>query len=122
MSSDRSVTWRERYPEDEVTCVRCLRAWEVEDLDRLLWCPDCRRAARARAGWWGWLAGVVIAGLLALWIRLWIRPSDLIIGGWIATVVAAFWIGGRVSRELFYGVMRFRNRKAAEARPPEISG
>lgn len=120
MTRQEPAIWRERYPE-EVTCIRCLRVWEVEDLDRLLWCPECREAARARAGRMGWLTGAVVAGLLAIWIWIWIRPSNLIMGGWIATVVAALWIGARVCRELFYGIMRFRNRKAVEARPPEVA-
>jgi hypothetical protein len=60
----------------------------------------------------------VIAVLLALWIWMYIQPSDLVIGGWIATVVAALWAGSRVSREIAYGAMRFSNRKAAEAVPP----
>ena len=41
------------------------------------------------------------------------KPSDLVIGGWIATGVAAVWIGGKVAREVAYGVMRFRNRRWA---------
>ena len=55
---------------------------------------------------------------LALWIWLYIQPSDLVIGGWIATVVAALWIGSKVGREIAYGVIRFANHKAAEAVPP----
>lgn len=117
----RTMSWRERYPE-QVTCVRCLRVWEVEDLDRLLWCPECREAARRRAGWWGWLLGTVVAGGLATWIWLWVRPSDLILGGWIATVAGAWWLSARAGREICYGVTRFRNRRAAEARPPELDG
>jgi hypothetical protein len=62
--------------------------------------------------------GFLLAVLLALWIWLYIQPSDLVIGGWIATIVAAFWIGARVAREIAYGVMRFTNQKAAEAVPP----
>jgi hypothetical protein len=90
-------------------------------MDRLLWCEECREAARERAGKWGWGAGIVLATLLALWIRFYIQPSDLVIGGWIATVVAALWVGARVSREIAYGVMRFQNSKAAEAVPPTRS-
>ncbi len=89
-------------------------------MDRLLWCASCREAARRRAGLWGWGFGVVFAVALALWIWLYIQPSDVIIGGWIATVVAGLWIGGRVAREIAYGVMRYNNRKAAEATPPTI--
>ena len=32
------------------------------------------------------------------------------IGGWIATVIAAYWIGGKLAREIFYGIER-ANRK-----------
>ena len=46
----------------------------------------------------------------------------VIIGGWIATVVAALWIGSRVGKEIAYGVLRFTNRKAVEAVPPKPEG
>ena len=87
-------------------------------MDRLLWCESCREAARQRAAWWGWGLGAALAGILAAWIWLVIQPSDLILPGWVATVVAAFWIGGRVIREVVYGVYRFNNRKATDAVPP----
>jgi hypothetical protein len=91
-------------------------------MDRLLWCESCREAARRQAGVWGWGGGFLLAVGLALWIWLYIQPSDLVIGGWIATVVAALWIGSRVAREVAYGVLRFTNRKAAEAVPPGPGG
>lgn len=114
---ERGSAWRSRFP-DTTTCVRCLQQKELEDLDRLLWCRECREKARERAAFWGWVVGGIFAALLALWIWFYIQPSSLIIGGWIATVVAAFWISGRAAREVAYGVMRYRNRKAADAFPP----
>jgi hypothetical protein len=88
-----------------------------------MWCEPCREAAKRRAGLWGWGAGTMLGAALALWIWTVIQPSDLVIGGWIATVVAAFWIGGKVAREIAYGVIRFTNRRAVEAVPPaEVSG
>jgi hypothetical protein len=118
---ERNLAWRSRYP-DRATCVRCLEEKELDGMDRLLWCEECRRAARQRAGRWGWAAGGILALGLALWIWLFIRPSDLVIGGWIATVVAALLIGSRVAREIAYGVMRFNNRNAVEAVPPGSEG
>lgn len=109
--------WRERYP-DEVTCVRCLEVRDKAELDRLLWCEACRRRARARAVRWGWMAGALAAAGLAVWIWLVVEPSDLVVGGWIATVVAALWIGSKVAREIAYGMERLRNRRAVEAAPP----
>jgi len=116
---DQSSQWRSRFPE-RVTCVRCLQEKDILEMDRLLWCQECRDAARKRAVRWGWGAGAVLATLLALWIWMVIHPSRLVIGGWIATVVAAFWVGGRIGREVAYGVMRYRNTKAVEAVPPSL--
>lgn len=119
-SGERRVSWRDRYP-DEVTCVRCLQVHPRDDLDRLLWCKACRERARRRAVRRGWIGGLVIAALLAAWIWLVVQPSpDLVLGGWIATVVAALWIGAKVVREIDYGVQRFQNRRAVEAVPPEL--
>ena len=114
---DKDSAWRSRFP-DRTTCVRCLQEKDLDGMDRLLWCEECREAAAQRAGLWGWAAGAVFAAVVALWIWFYIQPSDLIIGGWIATVVAALWIGARVAREIAYGAMRYNNRKAAEAVPP----
>ena len=113
-------TWRDRYPEGYVTCVRCLEVKDVMELDRLLWCLACRVRARERAAWYGWIGGFAFALVLAAYVWITIRPSDLIVGAWIATFAAAVWIGSKVSRELVYGAMRYRNARAVEARPPEL--
>lgn len=118
MTRDPGI-WRERYPE-EVTCIRCLQVKDVMELDRLLWCQRCRALARNRAAWWGWLLGMAFAGCVAAYIWLVIRPTDLVIGGWIGTVVAAAWVGSKVGREIVYGAMRFRNRRAVDAVPPTL--
>ena len=85
------------------------------DLDRLLWCERCRLNSRNAAGWWGWGIGLVFGAVVAGYIFLIIRPSDFVIGGWIATVVAATWIGSKVGREIAYGVLRARRGGDGEA-------
>ena len=114
-------TWRDRYPA-EITCVRCLEVKDQMDLDRLLWCDNCRARARNRAGWWGWLGGGLFGAGVALYVWAFIGPTDLVIGGWIGTVVAAVWIGAKVAREIVYGAMRFRNAHAVDAMPPDAAG
>ena len=116
-----SPTWRDRYP-DEVTCVRCLDVHDQMYLDRMLWCDRCRARARNRASWWGWLGGFLFGGGVALYVWIAIQPTDLVIGGWVGTVVAAIWIGQKVAREIVYGAMRFRNARAVEAVPPATAG
>lgn len=117
MTEERKVSWRDRYPA-EVTCIRCLDVFDQMLLDRLLWCESCRARARNRATWWGWAGGFAFGAVVAAYVWLVIRPSDLVIGGWIATLVAAVWIGAKVAREFVYGAMRFRNARAVEAVPP----
>jgi len=121
MAKERRVSWRDRFP-DEVTCVRCLESRDQAELDRLLWCVQCRALASNRAAWLGWLGGLLFGGGVALYVWLVIRPTDLVIGGWIATLVAAVWIGSKVARELVYGIMRFRNAHAVDATPPDAAG
>jgi hypothetical protein len=112
------VSWRDRFPED-VTCVRCLEVKSVQELDRLLWCEDCQAQARRRATIRGWMAGAALSLVLAAYIWFGIQPDlSLIPEFWIATLVVALYLGSRVAREFFYGYDRFRNRRAAEARPP----
>jgi len=114
---EQDSAWKSRFP-DTTTCVRCLEEKDVEEMDRLLWCESCRDMARTRAGVWGWGFGAILATVLAGWIWIVIKPSDVIIGGWIGTVLAALYLGSRLGKETAYGVLRFGNRKAVEAVPP----
>jgi hypothetical protein len=112
------LNWRDRHGES-ATCVRCLEVRDISELDRLFWCDDCRTRALTRAARWGWGAGTLVAGLLGGWIFLVLQPSrELILGGWIAIVVAAFYLAARIVREVVYGSLRFANRRAVEAVPP----
>ncbi len=108
---------------DELVCAHCLEKNDRPDLDRLLWCQGCRVAARATAGKWGWVAGIVVAVLLSGWIWLVVQPT-LLIEAWIGTVVASLWLGAKAAREVIYGAVRLQNAPAVEAasaseHPPE---
>ena len=117
MKSPEKVSWRDRYP-DEVTCVRCLEVYDQGRLDRMLWCDLCRFRARERAALYGWLGGVAFGLSCAAYVWIAIRPTDLIVGAWAATLATAVWIGQKVTREFIYGAIRFKNSRAAEAVPP----
>lgn len=105
-------------PEEVETCIRCLEEKDATDVDRRHWCRECRAAARERAKSEGWKAGAVFAAFLALWIWVFVRPGTLILSAWIAAVVAAFWLVAKIAREVHFGVARYRNEPAVEARPP----
>lgn len=99
----------ERRGED-LACSRCKRPFDAPELDRMLWCGRCVEQVQEQAVRAGWILGSILAGALAVWIWTVKQPSDLVIGGWIATVVAAFYFGARVARETVFGVLRFKDR------------
>ncbi len=96
---------------DEIQCSRCGELRDRGDVDRLLWCVACRARARLVAARRARVAATVLATIVAGYIWGVIRPTDVVIGGWIATVVAAYWIGGRLAREIFYGIERSTRRR-----------
>ncbi|MDE0073548.1 MAG: hypothetical protein OXU32_06160 [Gammaproteobacteria bacterium] len=95
---------------DEIQCSRCGELRDRSDVDRLLWCVGCRARARLIATRRARIAATGLAVIVAGYIWGIIRPTDVVIGGWIATVIAAYWIGGKLAREIFYGIER-SNRK-----------
>ena len=103
----------------EATCLLCLQTKPRQDLDRLLWCDACIADKKARALSRSWYIGLVVAVVLALWIWLYIQPSNLVIGGWIGTVVGAFYVSARVVREVLYAVARARGGPAEVSAEPE---
>jgi len=94
----------------DLYCVRCGESRAAAELDRNLWCEPCLDRARRQSQRVGWTVGSALGLVLAAWIWLVQRPSDLVIGGWIATVVAAVYLGSRVGREVAFGVLRFKYR------------
>ncbi len=111
---------RKDFDSLEATCLLCLQTKPRQDLDRLLWCDACIADTRARAVSKSWYAGLAVAVVLTLWIWLYIQPSDLVIGGWIGTVVGAFYVSARIVREVLYAMARIRGEAAnLEAMPKE---
>ena len=104
----------------DATCVLCRQTKPRQDLDRVLWCDACVADAQAFAGSRSWYVGFVVAVALALWIWLSVQPSRLVIGGWVGTVAAAFYMSARIAREVLYGFARMRGRATKlEATPTE---
>jgi hypothetical protein len=113
-----SKEFRLAGPEDGLPCTNCGVVRSRADLDRLLWCGGCIQAGRDRALWLGWGIGVGVALVAALWIWIFASPTDLVWGGWAASIVALLWLGARFGREIVYGVYRARGGpKAPDALP-----
>jgi hypothetical protein len=105
--------------EEGVPCLRCLVPTPAAELDRLLWCPACVARNRGRATRIGWASGATLVVVLALYIGVVVQPDlTLIPAGWALTLAVAFYLGGKVARELSFGIIRLRNTPEADALPP----
>lgn len=100
---------------DYLECRRCLSPGDAQDLDRMLWCSKCRAASRRSAGRWGRVVGLATGLGLALWAALYVGPSDRFLIFWLAAIVISYRLVARLGQELFYGVMRIRNRPGVAA-------
>ena len=81
----------------------------------MFWCGDCRRRARERAGWWGWVGGLGVGAVLALYIWLAIEPSAGFLGAWFGIVAMGVWLGSKVCREIAFGIIRYSTRPAGDS-------
>lgn len=95
--------------DDTLRCRRCRRVRTTDELDRTLWCDDCRLAERRRAAWIGRAAAFVGAVALSLWIAIQIQPSDQFLVLWALVIIVAFYLFSRLGQELVYGVIRVRD-------------
>lgn len=99
--------WKERLGES-MDCARCGESRDSTELDRMLWCEACVEDGRRRARTVGTGVGLATAAVVGLWVWLAVEPSSLIPGAWLASLVAAGWLGSKLAREIAWGVIRAR--------------
>lgn len=97
--------WNDRLGED-VVCSICGETRDSTQVDRTLWCDDCKAATRVRALRLGAITGALVAVLLSIYVWRVIQPTDLVLGGWAACMVAAGWITSKITTEVAFGVFR----------------
>jgi hypothetical protein len=105
------------HPDDALRCRRCDQERTTDQLDRMLWCDDCLRAERRRAGWWGRALGFAAAIALSFWIAIAIQPSPQFRILWALVVIVLFYLMSRLGQELMFGIFRVRNTSLVRADP-----
>lgn len=108
--------------DDKARCRRCRRPTPGDDLDRILWCPDCVTAERKRGARWGRGLAFAAATLLGVWIAIAIRPGGQFRYLYGLVVAVAFVLGARLGTELVFGIARVWNRPGAREAAVEDDG
>jgi hypothetical protein len=104
--------------DDTLRCRRCHRIRTADELDRMMWCEDCRLADRRRGAWVGRIIAFCAGIALSFWIAIRVEPSRDFLVIWALVVIAVFYLLSRLGQELVYGVARVRNVPGARAGDP----
>lgn len=104
-----------RDQDDTPRCHRCRQERTSDGLDRILWCEECQRAERRRAGWLGRAFAFAAAIAFTFWIALDVQPARDFRILWALVVLVAFYLLSRLGQELVYGLARVRNEPGARA-------
>jgi DNA-directed RNA polymerase subunit RPC12/RpoP len=106
------IAWRE----SEYPCRNCGRPYPGGQLDRRMWCPDCRRIVIRRATLVGRIVGLLTALGLAAWIFSMVGPSPRFLMAYLVMIVAAYFFLYKLSQRVAFEIIRGRGVPL----PPEV--
>ncbi|MEX2569989.1 MAG: hypothetical protein WD737_01720 [Gemmatimonadota bacterium] len=102
--------------DSDYPCANCGREFPTTDLDRRLWCPDCRKAVIRRATWAGQAVGLVTALALSIWIYTLVGPAPRFLIVYVIMIVAAYFFLYKLTQRVAFEIIRSRG-----VPPPEGS-
>jgi DNA-directed RNA polymerase subunit RPC12/RpoP len=98
------LAWRESLHE----CSNCQRPFPGNQLDRRMWCPDCRKVVIRRATLVAQAVGLLTALSLALWIYILLGPSPRFLVAYAIMVVAAYFFLFKLTQRVAFEIIRAR--------------
>ena len=96
-----------RFGASETNCQSCQRIYAADDLDRFLWCPECRAEVKRRGVRWGRLVGIVAGVAVALYVVLIVKPVRLNLL-WALPPLMTYVLTSRIAVSVAQGYYRSR--------------
>lgn len=104
----------------EMTCAGCQQLYATSDLDRYLWCPNCRSKLKRRGLRLGRLVGIAAAAALAAYLVLRVRASARFLAIYAILLVMTYTLTSRITLAVVQGFYRSRTLAGtAEIDKPE---
>lgn len=97
-----------RFRADETTCRSCQRLYSGSDLDRYLWCPECRSAVRRRSAFWGRVVGFTASLGVAAYLLIEVSPSRRFIAFYLLMLGLTYVLTSRIVVAIVHGYCRAR--------------
>lgn len=99
-----------RFRGEETACRSCQEIYPTSDLDRQMWCLECRRSTARRGALVGRLSGLLVAAAVGLYIIAAIDPSGQYLLLYAVVVALSYVLVGRIVRSLVQGFYHARGR------------
>ncbi len=97
-----------RFGASETNCRSCQEIYPANDLDRYLWCPQCRTAVRRRGARWGRLVGSVVALSVAAYLWLNLTLESRFMAFYAVMLVMTYMLTSRIALAVVHGYYRAR--------------
>lgn len=97
---------RERSP--EVECRNCGREVSRLDVDRQLWCSECRGVVVRRATIWARVAAVLVTFGVVVWVATGVLTSQRFLVLWMLLVAAMYLLVYKIVRRVAFEIIRSR--------------
>ncbi len=96
-----------RFGADETNCRSCHQLYPASDLDRYLWCPNCRATVRRRGARLGRAVGLLAGAGVALYTVLIVQPVRLRLL-WAVPALLTYVLASRIVLSVVHGYYRAR--------------
>lgn len=97
--------------EERARCSACRELYPHDDLDRRLWCPECRERGERWTRIGSHATALVVTISFGAWVALTASTEVLSKWAWLLPLAAAYYLGWRIGRELSRGLLRLRSGK-----------
>jgi hypothetical protein len=97
-----------RFGASETDCRSCQRLYPASDLDRYLWCPQCRKAARKRGALWGRFVGLAASIGVAIYLSLNLTYQSRYLAFYLLMLGMTFLLTSRIAHAVVLGYYRSR--------------
>lgn len=92
--------------ESRFACRNCGREFPASQLDRMLWCPDCRAVVVHRSAAAARLVAMIVALALAGWIFYLVGSNPRFLIVYVVMVVAAYLFVYKLTQRVAFEVIR----------------
>ena len=86
--------------------------YAASDLDRYLWCPNCRKELKRRGWRWGRLVGLAASLGLAIYFAVFVQPSGRFLILYSLLLVITYTVVSRIVVAVVQGYYRTRGDDA----------